>query len=200
MNRFQHIIQTRFNLPTLGREQEIRSGKEWLKSRFEMFENYCLPSLANQTSTNFKWMIYFDKNTPEPFASRINELRKEMNFIPVFCSLFEQDWWHTSAIELGEVSSELLLTSRVDNDDALAPDYVERLHKEIYSAGFKRGFYNFDIGILYSHGRIFRTVQKSNAFLSLLLSADGPRHTAISLRHTDADRYYPIYEIAGEPA
>jgi len=53
----KHFLLTRFNL----RNEEwitTRDGgavltEEWLIQRFELFENYCLPSVMNQKNKNF---------------------------------------------------------------------------------------------------------------------------------------------------
>ena len=46
---FVHVILTRFNLATPGRESALRNQPGWLAGRFELFERYCLPTLAAQT-------------------------------------------------------------------------------------------------------------------------------------------------------
>ena len=43
----------------------------WLEHRFEVFERYCLPSVAAQTSGNFTWLCLFDAATPESCRRRI---------------------------------------------------------------------------------------------------------------------------------
>ncbi len=50
---FTHLILTRFNLATPGRESAIRNRPGWLAERFDLFERICLPSVASQTCRDF---------------------------------------------------------------------------------------------------------------------------------------------------
>ena len=97
-NAFTHVIQTRFNLATPGRELAIRTQPGWLLERFQLFELWCLPSVAAQTSRNFTWLIYFDEGTPEVFRKRIANLQRVFPFVPVFTGLFPGDGWARSAL------------------------------------------------------------------------------------------------------
>ena len=38
-----HVLLTRFNLPSAGAEAAIRNRKGWLEHRIVLFERYCLP-------------------------------------------------------------------------------------------------------------------------------------------------------------
>lgn len=54
-----------------GQTRPAHRTDRWLEHRFEVFERYCLPSVAAQTSGNFTWLCLFDAATPEPYRSRI---------------------------------------------------------------------------------------------------------------------------------
>ncbi len=43
----------------------------WLEDRVELFERYCLPSVAAQTDRRFSWIIYFDPQSPAWLRQRI---------------------------------------------------------------------------------------------------------------------------------
>ena len=43
-----HVILTRFNLPTGGVEGIMRAREGWLRERIDLFERYCAPSVAAQ--------------------------------------------------------------------------------------------------------------------------------------------------------
>ena len=49
----KHYLLTRFNLTfkewKTSKNGELVLTDKWLKNRFELFENYCLPSVKNQT-------------------------------------------------------------------------------------------------------------------------------------------------------
>ena len=59
MTVIDHVFLTRFNLPSGGTEARIRARETWLAERWTLFERYCAPSVAAQTSDRFRWIIYF---------------------------------------------------------------------------------------------------------------------------------------------
>lgn len=93
MMLFEHFIITRFNIPTFipkvdGHSASSACDEEYLKYRFDLFENYCFPSIKNQTCQNFKWLILMDNNTPERFKQRLQELHVDYeNLIPCYLNL-----------------------------------------------------------------------------------------------------------------
>ena len=71
MENFSHFLITRFNLNLYERDKHAAPTRtaRWLEHRFEVFERYCLPSVAAQTATDFRWLCLFDAATPEPSAA-----------------------------------------------------------------------------------------------------------------------------------
>src|SRR6056297_2423472 len=118
-----HVIMTRFNLATPGREAAMRNDPGWLADRFELFEDYCLPSVAAQTERGFYWILYFDENTPPEYKERITALRDVFPFHAYYTGLFPSEGWPRSVSETVSVETPFLLTSRLDNDDALSTEY-----------------------------------------------------------------------------
>ena len=83
----EHYILTRFNLRlwTKDKNRNNTRTEEWLKNRFELFERFCLPSIMNQTSQSFKWIVLFDINTPEKYKERIKSYEKAcQHFFPCY--------------------------------------------------------------------------------------------------------------------
>lgn len=72
----KHFIATRFNLKieewNTAKDGSVVLTEKWLEERFNLFEKYCFPSVANQSIKNFYWLIFFDVSTPDIFK---NELR-----------------------------------------------------------------------------------------------------------------------------
>lgn len=77
MENFSHFLITRFNLNLYERDKHAAPTRtaRWLEHRFEVFERYCLPSVAAQTATDFRWLCLFDAATPEPDRRRIASYR-----------------------------------------------------------------------------------------------------------------------------
>jgi len=134
---FQQFIVTRFNL-RLSEWKRTKRGDDilsesWLKKRFQLFETYCLPSVAQQTNTNFTWLVFFDIATPEVYKTKISEYTKNYpNFTPVFLK--------AGADILQAISKEInikltdndthIITTRLDNDDALHQDFIAHIQQQ----------------------------------------------------------------------
>ena len=194
---FEHVIMTRFNLATPGKESSIRNRTGWLEGRFDLFEKYCLPSVAAQSSSRFQWIIYFDEGTPAVFRSRIEALRKVFPFIPYYTGLFPASGWPRSIIETFDFKTDALLTTRLDNDDALASDFVERLHAEIVKHAAADGAYNFENGFVLSNGKLYCLTHPHNAFFSFLAPYGEHMTTAPSIQHMELARHGKIHQIGG---
>ncbi|MBX2848863.1 MAG: putative rhamnosyl transferase [Acidiferrobacterales bacterium] len=170
-----HVILTRFNLPSGGREKRIRQSPGWLENRFELFEKFCLPSVQNQTNQRFKWFIYFDQNTPEPFRSRAINIENAYSNITLF--------W-VGSLSLKDINEQILglkvrdtskvLTTRLDNDDALNKHFIATLQNQAnlstddsLRAG-KAVILNFTHGLVLCEKRTYSHSDSSNAFASML--------------------------------
>ena len=78
MENYSHFIITRFILNLYAQDQHdlpTRSDR-WVEYRFEVFERYCLPSVAAQTSGNFTWLCLFSMpRRPSPAAAVSKAIR-----------------------------------------------------------------------------------------------------------------------------
>ncbi len=196
---FQHIILTRFNLATPGREFSLRTQPDWLEHRFGLFERYCLPSFAAQTETNFRWILFFDEGTPDVFRRRIETLQQEVPFVAYFTGLFDSGGWARSVHEKFPSDEPLLLTTRIDNDDALPRDFVARLHQAVADKDHALGTYNFRNGLIRKGRHLYALQHESNAFFSLLEQAGPDIRTASSIAHMEIAADGPVHQIDGTP-
>ncbi len=127
---FQHYILTRFNLRaedwTTTKNNEKVLSEEWLEERFDLFENYCLSSVKNQTNQNFKWLVFFDTDTPEVYKQKVEEYRRSYeNFLPFFIDGMN-NFLPEIVKNIKELDSEkYIITSRLDNDDCIHQNYTE---------------------------------------------------------------------------
>lgn len=195
-----HVLMTRFNLATPGREATIRNRPDWLADRFDLFETFCLPSVAAQTVRDFTWIIYFDKDTPQVFQDRIKALQREVPFEAYFTGLFPASGWPRSLAEVLGRMPDTVLTSRLDNDDALACDYMERTAAA--AVGCRP---DPRIGIVITQGhircatRVYALSHRCNAFTSWLERTEGPDGplTAMGIAHMDARLAGPLVQVPG---
>ena len=195
---FVHVILTRFNLATPGRESAIRNQPGWLAGRFELFERYCLPTLAAQTVRDFRWIVYFDEETPEPFRARIEACRRVADFHPYFTPMFPGEHWPVSVnAVLGQGRRPpWLLSTRLDNDDGLAVDFVARLQAAVSSAPPRQGSFNVTNGYVFDGRRTYALAHPSNAFASLVEPRDAAR-TVSDVQHMHLAEAGPITQIGG---
>lgn len=199
-------------MPTPGREASFRNQPGWLSTRFELFEKYCLPSVAAQTARvgeDFTWIIYFDEETPEEFRGRIEDLRQQAPFLPHYTGMFPASGWPRSLRhQLGELPP-FVLTSRLDNDDALAVDYMERTAaaagRVLAQGTAPDGTTCRRVGIVITSGYIRSSVgayeisHPCNAFTSWLERSDEDSmlKTALGISHMAAAEEGSLVQVPG---
>lgn len=196
-----HVLLTRFNLATPGRESAIRNKPGWLEERFALFETYCLPSVAAQTDQDFHWLIYFDEHTPEDFKARIGRLSENGSlFTPYYTGMFPGEGWGRSIHEVLTPTGQYVLTTRLDNDDSLAVDFMARLHAEIHAHDMAEGAYNFRQGAICQGDRLYAIAHESAPFFSLLEPLSDTLCTAPNIHHMRIAEGRPVIQIDGAPA
>lgn len=130
----KHFIGTRFNLKSsdwnINKNGDLVLTEDWLKKRFHLFENYCLPSVKNQTHQNFIWCVFFDIDTPAKFKDIIINISVEyLNFRPLFIDsigTLNKTFQEYIADNLEE-KDEYVITTRLDNDDLIHRNFVETI-------------------------------------------------------------------------
>jgi hypothetical protein len=131
-----HFLVTRFNVKVKNwnwtKNGQLPLTNEWLTYRFKLFENYCLPSVKNQTNQNFRWCIFFDINTPIFFKNKIINIANDYPIIKIFfldsndellCDLKSFIQKNTSR------NTEFIITTRLDNDDLLHKEFISTVQK-----------------------------------------------------------------------
>ena len=149
----QHFLLTRFNLLLWRRDKEgapVRT-KNWLDHRFQLFEKYCFPSIKSQTCQEFEWIVLFDSTTPERYRAKIEEYQNDCSqFVPVyvepergryFAEIFREEI-------VKRLKAERVVTTYLDNDDALNVRFVEDLRQRALEANDGTFFY-YDKGFQY---------------------------------------------------
>lgn len=186
----RHLLLTRYNVLTRFTD---RSGfdpldPEYLRHRGGLFRRYCVPSVLRQTCKDFTWIVFFDPATPAE------------HYAPL-AGYADVKLCKTMAEGLDAVKAMLpegpVITSRVDNDDALAPDFIERVQAAAraerrpgsFVISFERG-----LEVLLRSRRHRRRVWIQNQFPSLVV--DGAlRKTILDFSHTRLDRMFPVVAV-----
>lgn len=193
-----HVLLTRFNLPTQGRESLVRAQDGWLRNRVELFEKFCLPSVRAQSVNKVHWIIYFDPESPLWLKKRISNLAAEGIFVPIFRATVS----HTELVQdllevVGEPKSRLV-TTNLDNDDGLAVDFAERLQQRAGTIRTRTALY-FSRGLILCGSRLYLRMDRRNAFCSVAESWDQPS-TCWADWHNLLGKRMPVVEIPGPPA
>lgn len=197
----KHLILTRFNVASPGREAAIRLKRGWLDERFKLFEDICLPSVAAQSEKNFEWVVLFDVETPADYKDKINNLISVFPFRPVYTDSFDMRKLGPEIVKEC-TPADYLLTSRLDSDDILAVDYVEKLQK-IASGLNGRFVINFDNGaiLLLNNKRaaLYEYRDASNPFASLIEKFAPDSKTIWGVQHTEIHELGEVVHVKGKP-
>jgi putative rhamnosyltransferase len=186
--KFEHLILTRFNvrLPLLNQPPPDAA---WLRHRFSLFERFCLPSVVLQREQRFRWLVFFDVGTPKQFLHHIEGYRNRLPFFyPVFVASFDLPVIREMVEEVVDETNDYVLSSRLDNDDAIARDYTLMVQEVARGEKESRVFISFRHGYVHCGGGIYLREYLANPFFSVL----EPR-TEISTGYL-----YNHHEIAGQ--
>ena len=201
----EHYLISRFNLNLYYKDKKSNSvkGVDWLRHRFELFENLCLPSIAQQTCKQFTWLCLFDRNTPVQYCKRIEMIASKYSFfVPLYLNQTETDNLNNFLIEY--ISSKLpsnkkvIITSRVDNDDALHCEFIQEVQAIAKSSESNDFIINFDFGyqLITKMNFLFRIKHPSNHFLTRIETDIKNFKTVMDFNHMKASVHAKIEHVA----
>jgi len=177
-NDLQHFLLTRFNILLWKKDKNgdpVRTTK-WLEHRFSLFERYCLPSVKGQTCQDFEWIVLFDSLTPEEFKSKIDDYKQICpQLIPVFVE--PENGRHFARIFreqiLARMRAKRVVTTYLDNDDALNVRFVEDLQNRA-SLAENGTFINYNDGYQFyeDHKYMLKIHYPRNHFVSVVEGQD----------------------------
>jgi hypothetical protein len=163
----EHFVLTNFNV-RLGWSRDVHGvpvlTEAWMEQRWELFETFCLPSIRAQTSQRFRWLIRFDPSTPSHHRDRFRRLTADLpNVVP----LWRAESFRAAICRCLDYSTDVVLTTRLDNDDALRREALAWVQAAVGTAYPE--FINFTNGcrLVRADGRLVRASHPSNPFLSL---------------------------------
>jgi hypothetical protein len=196
LDRFRHLILTPFNIRTAG-APGLDEG--WLAHRFELFETFCYPAIRAQTCRDFRWLVFLDPDTPAGFQRRIEDLGSDSPLEPVYIPKME-DYRRPTLERIGADVTHVITTT-LDNDDAVATSFVERVQAEFRGQDFE--FVNFLHGYRLDlrKRRLYAHAIRVNPFISLIeRNGEGVRTMRGCGPHDHlASKFPQIRDVATEP-
>lgn len=195
---YKHFIITRFNLKIEGLSIQDKNKKtvrteQWLQQRFILFEKYCLPSIMNQSKKDFIWFVLFDVETPQFYLDKIKEYELQFPlFKPIFLLSGDYDtvktMFNNEIIKYIDENDKYIITSRVDNDDALHIDYIKNIQKKYKPQ--HNIFISFTYGLQYDINKKVLALMyyKNNHFVSRIEKITDSINTVITHDHTYIDK------------
>jgi hypothetical protein len=162
---FTHIVLTRFNTAVGYSPSAKRLDSEWLTGRLKLFRDYCLPSMQGQRGASFHWLIFLDAASPAWFKREIEFLKPLVEPVYVDGSLTDEVMAEKVAAT-GFVTTPYLVTTRLDNDDALAIDHLANVQSAFQRQ--EREFLVFPFGLQSFRDQLYTVFWPSNPFLSLI--------------------------------
>ena len=180
--------------------------------RLRLFETLCLPSLVGQSDQGFRLVVLTAEALPCDIRARLEALVAPHENISIFAAAPEQ---HYQLIKKAYASAydetaNHRLTFRLDDDDALALDYIARLKalargllplcpETPQVIAFNRGFY-VDMTAPKGKGRVFDTVERAplSCGTALLAPASYTRNP-YRYNHRALAQHYNVYSDISAP-
>jgi hypothetical protein len=137
---FQHLVIMRFSYPALGGFKMARSGIEdsvkklyepnRIERRFHIFEKLTLPSLLGQSVQSHQTMIIVGNDMPKKYLDHLFFLLRPLpNARIISLPPMRGEVAHVLGLNR-DSSKEFIATTRLDDDDAMSLDLVERIQKK----------------------------------------------------------------------
>tara|TARA_B100000073_G_scaffold263010_1_gene222737 strand:+ start:1535 stop:2218 length:684 start_codon:yes stop_codon:yes gene_type:complete len=129
---FMSYIITRFSIFDENRgvsniklNKNILFSDKRLSEKFNLFENHTLPSILNQTNSNWIWHIYTSSYLPEKWKNKLINLTKDSRIKLFYCNNFNDFFEKILRFNYGNKYA----TIRLDDDDELSNNYIELLQQ-----------------------------------------------------------------------
>jgi hypothetical protein len=196
---YQQFLVTRYNVEF---EAAAEAGVDpfssgWLQHRDKLFQRYCVPSVRNQVHRDFDWFVMFHPDTPRQYLDAIDGIG-----IAILARTTREA---TEIIQRDYIQSETVIASRIDNDDAIAPDFMHRVRATVDAAlnsGFADGQ---DFAVSFCNGIVVHAPSQkwrprsaiSPPFLTLVehLPAGKSWRSPLGVSHVEVPELFPMMSL-----
>ena len=197
--KYKHFLLTRYNIGLYGRKQKMRSRKrinpeEWMANRWKLFEKYCVPSVENQTNKDFLWVVVFDPKTEAGWID------KAVGIVPENTVVITGENFRKTSIDVIEsllTDEDRVITSRMDNDDAIHKDFIKNV-QEWFDIRKRTGVVSFPKGWVWNpeKNKLFHLRYTKNHFITFI-EKRGPKpvKTVLRTRHTNITDNFQTFKV-----
>jgi len=147
-----------------------------------LFEKYCFTTVASQSNLNFEWWVYFDSNLSKFYRAKNIKLQQQFPNLKIKFEDSLTDFWKNLPISIYKdaLSNNIrkIITTRLDNDDAIAVDFIEIIQNTFKKETFLPVLFQFKYGFTYTveGPRILRQLDyNKNPFISLAENINNPK-------------------------
>lgn len=171
----------------------------YARRRRELFERVCARSLAGQTRRDFTWVLGINPSDPllKDRERIVAATGVPAVFIPSGPYCPATGWWDSIA-RLTDRAATHVLTTRLDDDDALSIDFIERLRR-LADGNTATVVWSFPCGYRLHQGRCSVLRVLANQFVSMQCSA-ATRMTVFDEQHPRINRLAPVRIVDDRPA
>jgi Putative rhamnosyl transferase len=184
------------------------------RRRLELLRRVTVPSMAGQTDRHWAWLVLVD-----PLDPLLDERLATFDLAgaPVVVLRAGQEPWAPAAsIPDGRMAGDLsgpwqravaanmgtaqrILTTRLDDDDALSVDALARVRRAAVAGRPGLQTWMLPSGYRYHHRRVQPMLHRANMFATLE-SARSPLHVVMEVKHNDLPLLAPVRSIDNAPA
>lgn len=188
-----HVLMTRFNVRSGRTANERALSSEWLSSRLRLFRDITMPSVVAQSRLPDHWLVFFDEDTPEETRRDVRRIEADFPLMRAeYCGEFNASVAAERIREIMVPGANWLLTTRLDNDDAVNRLFVESLQSAARPG--VREFLNPTHGLIVANGRLYRKRDLSSPFITLSEPAAGFQTVWID-QHQRLSRHGPLRQF-----
>ena len=121
------FLLTRYNADVVYGPRGIGASPDWLEHRLKLFKAFCRASILGQSTKEFTWIIQVNEHFPsanrDQFLAEVAGLPVRVVVAP--SAVFSEEVF-IEAIrrEVAAKDVSAILTTRIDNDDAIATGFL----------------------------------------------------------------------------
>jgi hypothetical protein len=200
--RFEHLLLTCFNVDFGLCDRAKLLDETYLSQRFEIFEAFCVPSVQSQTCQNFRWLVLFDSALPKAFRDRLDSLAQRSPLTPIYVPPVREvrQFWQALVKQHITPVTEFVITTNLDNDDALHYDFIAQVQRQFRGQDFE--FINFPFGYMLRANGLFLREFLASPFHSLIERTEEPL-SCKTIAHNDlsdlATAGVPVRQVVRPP-